>query len=567
MARTATASYVLEAERYVRDVLNGKIPACKWVRLACERHRRDVERFKGRNSAYYFDHDAANNVCEILEHFRHVKGIWARAGQYLTLEPWQIFIVTSVFGWKRRSDGARRFRIVYAEVPRKNAKSTTTSAVGNYLLACDGEQGSYVVSAATTREQARIVFTDAQTMARREPDYLSEFGVEVHAHSISQPGTNSKFEPLAAEDNSLDGLNIHGALIDELHAHKSRGVWDVLETATGSRFQPLIWAITTAGTNRASVCYEQHLHVKEILNGTREDESYFGIIYTVDEDDDPFEESSWIKANPNYGVSIYPENFREIAARAQTMPSAQTAFFTKHLNIWVNADHSWLDIRAWAKLTDPKLDLEQLAGEVCYVGVDLALRSDIAAVVLVFPPTKTRAKWAVFGRYYLPEEQVEKSENAHYQGWERAGLLTATPGSVTDFEYILDDLITYLDEFQIREVASDPWKNIPLVNALQNRGVTVPIVNVRQTMATMSPAMKELEALVVGGEMVHNGDPILAWMVANVVVHRDAKDNIYPRKDSNEKKIDGVLALLMALDRAQRQEQTPDFAARGLWSI
>jgi len=568
MSTALAVSHVADAAGYVRAVLDGKIPACRWVRLACERHERDLARSVADPAyPYAFDEDAAETVCEFIEHFRHIKGKWARAGQYIRLEPWQSFIVCSVFGWKRRSDGARRFRISYTEVARKNAKSTTTSGIGNYLVAADNEEGAHVVSAATTRDQARIVFSDSQAMARKEPDFLRAFGIEVTAHAISQLSTSSKYEAISAEDHSLDGLNIHAALIDELHAHRDRGVWDVLETATGSRFQPLIWAITTAGTNRAGVCYDQHLHVTDILSGTVEDDSYFGIIYTIDEGDDPFDETSWQKANPNWGVSVLPENFRSTAARARSMPSMQTAFLTKHLCVWANAGVGWLPAGAWDKLARPALTLDELAGNPCYVGIDLASRSDLAAVALLFPPHGTRRKWALFAKFYLPSETVERAENTHYQGWERTGRLTATEGAATDCDAILDDLLETCGRFEVREVASDPWKNLPLMNALQNRGVTVPKVDVRQTLAVMSPAMKEFEALVVSGAIEHDGDPVLAWNVANTVALQKPGENIYPSKDSPERKIDGVLAALMALDRALREEATPDFATRGLYSV
>lgn len=561
-------SYSTETATYVRNVIDGAVPACRWVRLACERHERDLAQSQAdRGYPYAFDTNAADTVCEFLSNFKHIKGIWARNRQNIRLEPWQMFILSSVFGWKRRADGARRFRVAYIECPRKNAKSTMSSGVGLYLLAADNEEGSHVVSAATTRDQAKIIFSDAQAMARKEPEFQSYFGVEVTAHAISQVSTASKFEAISAEDHSLDGLNVHGALIDELHAHRDRGVWDVLDTATGARWQPLIWTVTTAGTNRAGVCYEQHLHVIDILTGVTQDDSYFGVIYTKDEADDPFEEATWIKANPNWGVSIFPENFKQAAARARSMPSEQTAFLTKRLCVWTNAGVGWLPAGAWDKCARKEMALDDLAGQPCYVGIDLASRSDLAALALLFPPYGARRKWAVFCRFWLPEETVERAENTHYQGWERSGRITATDGAATDFDSILDDLLDICGRFEVREIASDPWRNVSLMNALQARGVTVPMIDVRQNLAVMSPAMKELEALVISHALEHDGDPVLGWNVANVVALAKPGDNIYPGKDSPERKIDGVLAVLMALDRALREQASPDFAGRGLYSV
>jgi len=554
---TATRTYpnVARAVEYAEGVIAGKILACRWVRLACERHVADLERWKGPSAPFYFDAKAADRVCDIIQHFPHIKGDWAMNRQRLELEPWQCFIVAVVFGWKVTATKTRRFRFAYVEVPRKNAKSTLTSALGNYLVACDGEEGAYVVSAANTRDQAKIVFTDAQHMARREDGFRNRFGVEVLAHVIAVPGSASKFEALSAEYSNLDGLNLHAALVDELHAHPTRGLWDVLTTATGSRAQSLIWAITTAGLNRASVCYDQRSHVTEILNGLVKDESYFGIIYTLDDGDDPWVEESWIKCNPNYGVSIYPEPLRADAARAQVMPSEQNNFLTKRCDVWVNAATAWLPAGSWDRCADPALDLEDFARQSCFIGVDLARRSDITAMMICFPPRAGRDWWAVFGRYYLPQQTIARAENSHYQGWEVAGRLIETPGVITDFDYIINDLAEIATRFHVVEIAFDPYDASPVYASLEKRGITVPKVDVRQTPANMSPAMVEMEGLVLSKRIRHDGDPVLGWMVSNVRCRRGAGDLIQPEKDAENKKIDGVTALMMCLNRALRRDQ------------
>lgn len=551
---TRTLPNVARAAEFAEGVIAGTIPACRWVRLACERHIADLERWRAKDSPFYFDPKAADRVCDIVQHFPHIKGVWAQHRQRIELEPWQCFIVCEVFGWKVTATGGRRFRVAYIEVPRKNAKSTITSALGNYLVACDGEAGAYVVSAANTRDQAKLVFTDSQVMARKEQGFRTRYGIEVLAHVIAQPATASKFEALSAEHSNLDGLNLHAALIDELHAHPTRGLWDVLETATGSRSQSLIWAITTAGLNRASVCYDQRSHVTEILAGLVKDESYFGIIFTKDEADDPWVEETWIKANPNYGVSIYPDTIRAEAARAQVMPSAQNNFLTRHLNVWVNADTAWLPAGAWDRCADRRLDIEDFVRQRCYIGVDLARRSDITAMMLAFPPRPGRDWWAVFGRYYLPEQTISRAENSHYQGWETDGRLIETPGVITDFDYIIDNLADIAARFDVAEIIFDPYDASPVIASIQKRGITVPLVDVRQSPANMSPAMVEMEGLVLSSRIRHDGDPVLAWMVTNVRCHR-AGELIQPRKDAEDKKIDGVTALLMCLNRAQRRDQ------------
>jgi len=563
---TRTPYHVMRGLEYAQAVVEGRQLACQWVRMACQRHLDDLERWQGREGApFYFDAEQANRVCDIIQHFPHIRGIWAKEQHRLALEPWQSFIVMVVFGWMASATSQRRFRVVYIEVPRKNAKSTLTSAIGLYLLACDGEQGAHIVSAASTLHQAKLVFTDAQLMARREAGFRQKFGVEVLAHSIVQVNTASHFEAMCAEYSNLDGLNLHAALIDELHAHSTRGLWDVLATATGSRIQPLIWAITTAGLDRSSVCYDQRSHVCDILQKRVEDDSYFGIIYTRDDGDDPFEEQTWKKANPNYGVSVHPEGLRADAKRAMQMPSEQVAFYTKHLDIWVNAAMAWLPAGAWDRCGDATLDIEDFAGQPCYIGIDLALRSDVAALVTCFPPEGKRDSWVVFGRYFLPEDTVNRAENAHYQAWESMGRLTATAGTVTDFDYIISALGDLCQRFRVREICLDPYDAGPLVNDMAKAGIKKP-VDIRQIAPNMHPAMIELEGLVLNRKIRHDGDPMLAWMFSNVKVKRSG-DLMSPTKDSPEKKIDGVVCLLMCLHRSLKSAGPHAYETRGIWTI
>ncbi len=562
---TKTCPNVARGTEYAQAVVQGKILSCTWVRLACQRHLEDLDRWQAKDSPFRFEAKAAERVLDVVQHFPHIHGHWAKQGMKITLEGWQCFIVMSVFGWIATATGARRFRVAYIEVPRKNAKSTLTSALGLYLLACDGEQGGHIVSAANTREQAKLVFTDAQWMARKEPGYCARFGVEVLAHNIVQMGTASKFEALSAEHSNLDGLNLHAALVDELHAHPTRGLWDVLATATGSRIQPLIWAITTAGLNRASVCYDQHNYVIDILQKRIEDDAYFGIIYTRDDGDDPWDEDTWAKCNPNFGVSVRPEGMRLDAKRAMQMPSEQASFLTKHLNVWVNAAISWLPAGAWEKCADAALDIEDFAGEQCYVGIDLAERNDIAALVIAFPPAGERDWWAVFGYYYLPEETVNRSENSHFQAWETMGRLTSTPGNVTDFDYIIANLGDLCTRFDVRETALDPYHAGPLVVNIEKAGIRKPI-EVRQTAPNMHPAMVELEGLVLSKKIRHDGDPLLGWMMSNVKVQRSG-DLMKPIKESDEKKIDGVVCLLMCIHRGMYRSGAGAYESRGIWSI
>lgn len=558
----AAVSHSALAIEYAEAVASGSRSECQWVRLACKRFLTELKQWQGPDSPYYFDAAAADRVCGIVSRFPHIKGRWARNKEKLRLEPWQCFILCNVFGWKARDSGMRRFRIAYIEVPRKNAKSTIASAVGLYMLACDGEPGAHVVVAANTLQQARLLFNDAQHMARQEKGFQNRFGIEVFAHTVVQTQTASKFEAIAAEAGSLDGLNLHCILVDEVHAHGNRALWDVLETATGSRTQPLIWATTTAGMNRASICYELHSHLKEVLRGAVEDDVFFGMIYTRDDGDDPWLEATWRKCNPNYNISVFDSSIRPEAKRAQVMPSAQPAFLTKHCNIWVNAPSAWMPVGAWERCEDRTLYVEDFAREACYVGIDLAIRSDIAALMLAFPPVGMRDYWAVFGKFYLPEDTVNRSENTHYQGWEAAGRLVATEGNVTDFHAILGDLEDICSRFPVLEIAIDPYASGPLIVDIERAGLPKP-VEVRQSAANLSPAMLEMEGLILSRRMRHDGDPVLAWMASNVKVVRSG-DLMKPAKPAEDKKIDGIVALLMCVHR--HMKSAPVISA-GAWTM
>lgn len=538
-------SGVLRAKKYIEDVLSGAVPACHWVKRACKRQLDDLER---KSLPFVFDENAAEKICRFVESLPHIKGS-AFAGQKIKLEPWQCFILTTVFGWVDKF-GNRRFRTVYIECPRKNGKSTLSAPVALYLLSADREPGAEVYSAATTRDQAKIVWEDAKRMTERSAALRNALGVETSSHAIYVHRTASSLKALSRDQQgNLDGLNVHGAIIDELHGHKDRGVWDVIETATGSRTQPLIWAITTAGSNRAGICYEQRIYVRKILDNAHKDDSYFGIVYTIDEGDDIFDPETWKKANPNYGISVSPEDLARKALKAQQMAAAQNNFLTKHLNIWVNADSAWMNMQAWEKCADESLDERDFEGNDCIISCDLATKVDLAAKVKLFwKDVDGKRHYYCFGRYYLPEEAAEDGRNSQYSGWSIDGRLRLTDGNVTDFSVIEDDIRDDARRFSVQQCAFDPWQASSVIQRLQQDGL--PVIEYRQTVQNLSEPMKELEALVLQGRFHFDGDPVLTWMISNVVAHLDAKENIYPRKERPENKIDGAVALICAIGLA-----------------
>ena len=344
-------------------------------------------------------------------------------------------------------------------------------------------------------------------------------------------------------------------------------VHDVIETATGARTQPLIWCITTAGSNRSGICYELRTYLTKILDRVVEDETFYGIIYTLDEGDDWSDPGVWAKANPNLGISVFEDDMARLCRKAQTMPSAVNNFLTKRLNVWVNADTAWMDMVAWERCGNPDLTIDEFEGQPCYVGIDLASKRDIASLVVMFPRYGDQGLERVhtFTRHYLPEDEVENATNSQYGGWTASGRITATPGNIIDYAYIEADMDDLASRFEVREVAYDPFQATQFSTRMMERGFTM--VEVRPTVLNFSEPMKELESLVVSGRLVHDADPVLTWMVSNVVCHLDAKDNIFPRKERPENKIDGVVAAIMALNRCLVHQDDAAYSNHGLTLI
>jgi phage terminase large subunit-like protein len=538
--------YVAIAKEYMRGVLDGSVPACSFVKQAVQRQLNDLRRWGPEGGDYYFDEKEASRPCWFIENLTHTKG--ELAGRAIHLEPWQCFLLTTLFGWKSKA-GNRRFRSAYVEVSRGNGKSTLLSGIGLFCLCADHEPGAEVYSFATTREQAKIVFGDAQTMARGNRALQEAYGLEVTAHALYVPATNSTFQAKSAEGSTLDGLNTHLAIIDELHAHKKRDVFDVVETSLGKRRNSLMVSITTAGVDRTGICYEQRTLVTKILSGSLQDESYFGIIYTLDPDDDWKSDEALAKANPNWGVSVRPEVIRALQAKAIATPSAENNFKTKHLDVWCNADVGWMDMKAWDACADESLDESDFDGEPCWLGLDLASTSDMTAKVKIFQrKIDGSSHYYLFGDYWLPRTAIERGVNSQYQGWEYLGYLHVCEGPVTDFAEIRDSILEDCGRYSVQSVAYDPFQAVQLSKELSDDGV--PMVLCKQTVANLSDPMKQFQALVLDHRLHFNGDPVLTWMVSNVVCHVDVKENIYPRKDAPENKIDGVVAGIMALSRA-----------------
>lgn len=548
------------AESYAADVISGTIPACKQIISACKRHQKDTE--NGHERGLYFDEDAAKVAIAFFGLLKHWKGEWA--GQPIELEPWQQFIIWNLFGW-RRADGTRRFRTAYIEVPRKNGKTTVAAGAGIYLAFVDGEPGAEVYTAATKRDQARIAHNDATKMVKASPQ-LKKI-ITPYKDNLHNKEDGSKFEPLGRDSNSMDGLNVHGAICDEVHAWNDRMMWDLLDTATGSRRQPLMFAITTAGFDRQSLCYQLHDYAEKVAYGVIDDDSFFGMIYTIDEGDDWENEDNWYKANPNLGISKKLDDMRRLAARAKEMPAALNSFLRLHLNVWTQSSERWISPEHWAACDIAPIDEKYLAGRDCWAAVDLSSRGDITAVVYVFPGEKYSD---ITARFFIPEfgmRQRAKRDRVPYETWERQGHITATPGDRIDHDYILAQIQQDMTVFNVREIAFDPWNASHVTTKLLEQGANV--IEFRQGYVSMNPAMGSLDAALSTKKINHGGNPVLGWMADNTVAAFDPAGNMKPDKSKSSEKIDGVVALIMAQYRATLANGITDsvYSNRGIRSL
>jgi len=540
LVTTAVASPITA---YTEAAASGKVVVGRLVRLAAERHLRDLAR-----TDIHFDEEAADFAVEFFSHLKHSKGEWA--GQDFILEPWQAFIVGSLFGWKR-GDGARRFRVSYTEVARKNGKTTLAAGVGLLLAFFDDEPGAEVYAAATKRDQAKIVWGEARAMVMASPALRQRINVLVG--NLNQESTRSKFEPLGADADSTDGLNIHGAIPDELHAHKTRAMWDVIQTATGARRQPLTFAITTAGYDRRTICWEQHDYAVKLLEGILQDDTFFAYIATIDGGDEPDDwrdPAYWPKANPNLGVSVKVDDLERKCEKAKQVPGEVNAFLQLHMDVWTTQSTRWLSDELWMA-NDGVVDAEVLKGSECYAGLIVSSTFDISALVLWFPESGD-----VLPFFWVPEDRIPDramKDSVPYDEWEREGYVAATQGNVIDYATIRAKLIELGEMYNIREVAMKRWNTPQLQTDLQDDGFNVVLVG--DGYKDMSPGTRELEKLLTEGKVRHGNNPPLRWMASNVAVRMDPEERIRPDKQASTERFDGIEALIIAISRGLEQAE------------
>jgi phage terminase large subunit-like protein len=552
------SSYTARALRYAQDVVAGKVVACRYVRLACERHLKDLERAKALEYPYHFDDEAAEAPCKFIEGLPHVKGRWARERQRFMLQDWQCFFVCVVFGWVRKRDGMRRFREVYAEIPRKNGKSPLAAAIGLFMWSMDGEVGAEVYAGATTEKQAHEVWRPAKQMLKNTPALIECVGAQPLAKKLVIESDESVFTTIIGKPG--DGAAPSCAIIDEYHEHDTPEQADTMATGMIAREQPLLLKITTAGVNLAGPCYDDRLTAIKVLEGSWENEHLFTIIYTIDDSVDWTAPEAVRMANPNFGVSVDEEIVLAAQRQAVLNVAHQNRFKTKHLNVWCGAKLAWMPLAAWDACADKGLSEDEFKGEPCVVVVDLASKDDIAVLMKVFhrdlPEPDGRRHYYVFPKFYLPESAIDEDDPSPnlvaYKKWVKQELLVLAGEHEIDFDVIEADAKAAASLFQVDEFIYDPWRATMLAQHITKDGGTA--VECRQTVQNLSLPMKEVLSAVKAGRIHHDGNAILRWMVSNVVAKEDAKENIYPRKEKEKSpmKIDGAVTLIMGMSRRMR---------------
>jgi len=546
---------VTASEGYIQEVLDGTIITNQWIKAACQRHLDDLE--TGEKRGLYFDQEEGQRFVAFFERFlHHSKGKWA--GDPFTLLPWQQFMISSLFGWKR-SDGSRRFRTLFCAVGRKNGKSATCSGLGLAMLDFDQEPAAEVYFSATKRDQARICHVEAERMVKASPHLKKRIGI--HRNNLHVKATGSKAEPLSSEARSLDGLSPHCAIIDEYHAHKDAEIFHVLKSATGARAQPLLAIVTTAGWNIDGPCFHFQKTCQDVLQGIKDDDSLLPLIYCLDEEDDWKDQSTWIKANPSLGESISMDYLVEQYTQATNYGSTEEANFrTKHLNEWVSSSDVWIKDEEWmASGSDPiEVDEKSLTW---YGGLDLAAVSDFCCLVLVAPLPDGELlarRW-----YWLPESawerRMDREESSIHMDMLDLSYFHLSPGNVTDYQalrrtisgyYVQDGTVMHdtsciMDQYNVASISFDRWNSSTLVTQLTGDGVLMAPIGMGY--ASQSAPLRELERLILEKKLIHEGDPVLRWMIRNVMIQRDPAGNIKLDKARSQDKIDGVMSLNCAV--------------------
>ena len=514
----------------------------------------------------HYDKSKADRAVKFIENLRHTKGKWA--GTRFWLLPWQEQLIRDIFGVVK-PDGNRQFRTAFVEIPKKNGKSELAAAVALYLLYADNEPSAEVYGAAADRQQASIVFDVANQMVQMTPALMKRSKIMGATKRIVNYSNAGFYQVLSAEVGTKHGLNVSGLVFDELHAQPTPHLYNVLTKGSGdAREQPLFFLITTAGTDRNSICYAIHTKAKDILENRRVDASFYPVIYGIEDDDDWSDEAKWRKANPSLGYTIPLDRVRDAYREASQNPAEENVFRQLRLCQWVTSTVRWIPDHIYEQGNCP-IDLESLKGRDCYGGLDLSSSGDITAFVLMFPPCTETEPYYMLPFFWVPEDTIPlrvKRASVPYDVWVRQGYLMSTEGNVIHSGFI-EKVIEQLGKlYHIREIAFDRWGAVQMVQNLEGAGFTV--VPIGQGYRDMSPPTKAFYELLMKGEIIHGGNPVMRWMAGNVVVETYPAGNIKPTKAKSAEKIDGIVAAIMALDRcirnAGQQGSVYDDPERGL---
>lgn len=500
----------------------------------------------------HYDKAKADRAVTFINNLSHTKGKWA--GKRFDLLPWQEQIVRDLFGIVKE-DGNRQFLTAYIEIPKKNGKSELAAAIALYLLYADNEASAEVYGAACDRNQASIVFDVAKQMVQMSRPLEKRSKIMGATKRIVNYSNAGFYQVLSAETGTKHGLNVSGLVFDEIHAQPNRHLYDVLTKGSGdAREQPLFFIITTAGTDRNSICYELHTKALDILNGRKKDTSFYPVVYGLSDEDDWNDEANWRRANPSLGHTIGIDRVREAYQQALDNPAEENVFKQLRLNMWTSSSVAWIPEHVYAKGNDP-IQYESLKGRSCYAGLDLSSTSDITALVLVFPPRFEEENYIVLPFFWLPEDTLElrcRRDHVLYDVWERQGYIKTTEGNVVHYGFIEKFIEDLSEIYYIKEIAYDRWNATQMVQNLEGMGLTM--VPFGQGYKDMSPPSKELYKLMMEGKIQHGGHPVLKWMGQNVVMRQDPAGNIKPDKEKSVEKIDGIVALIMGLDRCIRHQ-------------
>ena len=498
----------------------------------------------------HYDKEKADFAVNFIQCLSHTKGMWA--GKRFELIDWQERIIRDVFGVVKEN-GCRQFNTAYIEISKKNGKSELSAAVALYLLCGDGEQRAEIYGCAADRQQASIVFDVAADMVRMCPALNRRVKILNATKRLVYEPTNSFYQVLSAEAYSKHGFNIHGVVFDELHIQPNRKLYDVMTKGSGdARLQPLYFLITTAGTDTNSICYEVHQKAKDIIDGRKVDHTFYPIIYGAEQDEDWTSEEVWRKANPSLDITIDIEKVRDACESAKQNPAEENTFRQLRLNQWVKQAVRWMPMQKWDECSF-EVNPEELEGRVCYGGLDLSSTTDISAFVLVFPPRDDTEKYIVLPYFWIPEENMQQrvlKDHVPYDVWERQGVLQSTEGNVIHYGFIEKFIEDLGKKYNIKGICFDRWGAVQMSQNLEALGFEV--IAFGQGFKDMSPPTKELMKLVLEKRIAHGGHPVLRWMMDNIFIRTDPAGNIKPDKEKSTEKIDGAVALIMALDRAIR---------------